>query len=181
MIRTHAKRPLLWAVLILLVGGAVACGKLLGGGAPEFKVDKKGPIVSGDWGATLLNGQDFTLEDYRGEIVLINLWATWCPPCVAEMPSLESLQIALEEDGLKTLFLSVDETEAEVERFLEDRNLQLPVAVVDSVPEEIFSNAIPATFVLDREGRVIFKHVGAYEWDSLEVIEFLEPLLEGDV
>jgi cytochrome c biogenesis protein CcmG/thiol:disulfide interchange protein DsbE len=129
-----------------------------------------------------LSGSEVDLASKRGKIVLVNFWATWCPPCVAEMPSLESLHRALAPEGLSVVTVSTDEDEAELRRFVSGRALTLPVLRDPGgrvAGDAYHTTGYPETFVLDRGGRVLQHVVGPTEWDSAERLAYFRGLLEG--
>jgi thiol-disulfide isomerase/thioredoxin len=139
-----------------------------GSAAPELRLPAHG-------------GGERSLASERGKVVVLNFWATWCPPCVAEMPSLERLHRALGPEGLSVVTVSTDEDEAELGRFLSQRGLTLPVLRDPGgrvAARAYRTTGYPETFVLDREGRIVEHVVGPAEWDSPERIAGFRRLLE---
>jgi cytochrome c biogenesis protein CcmG/thiol:disulfide interchange protein DsbE len=129
-----------------------------------------------------LAGGEVDLASQRGKVVVLNFWATWCPPCVAEMPSLERLHRALSPEGLSVVTVSTDEDEAELRRFVAERALTLPVLKDPGgrvAAAEYRTTGYPETFVVDRGGRVLQHVVGPSEWDSAERLAYFRGLLEG--
>ncbi len=127
-----------------------------------------------------LNGQQRELRDLRGQVVLVNFWATWCPPCVTEIPSLERLHRRLGSKGLVILAISVDEDPVEYGNFLRSNNITF-ATVRD--PEKRISNQYgtfmyPETYVIDRQGRLVRKIIGPLEWDEPDTLDFLNRVLE---
>ena len=111
---------------------------------------------------TDLDGKTMTSTDWHGKVVLVNFWATWCPPCLAEIPDLIALQ---EKYGDDVLVIGVSEDEGPVDlvrKFARDRNINYPIVMATPELQKLFPGvvALPTTFVLDREGRVAKKHVG---------------------
>jgi len=141
---------------------------------------KKGSEVPG-FRLPSLAGGEVDLRSQRGKVVVLNFWATWCPPCVAEMPSLERLHRALSPEGLSVVTVSTDEDEADLRRFVSEHALTLPVLKDPGgrVAGEYRTTGYPETFVLDREGRLLEHVVGPDEWDSPERIAGLRRLLGG--
>jgi peroxiredoxin len=140
-----------------------------GGAAPAFRLPA-------------LAGGEVDLLSQRGKVVVVNFWATWCPPCVAEMPSLERLHRALSPEGLSVITVSTDEDEAELRRFVTERGLALPVLLDPGgrvAASEYRTTGYPETCVLDREGRLLQHVVGPAEWDSAERLAHFRSLLEG--
>jgi cytochrome c biogenesis protein CcmG/thiol:disulfide interchange protein DsbE len=129
-----------------------------------------------------LAGGEVDLASRRGRFVVLNFWATWCPPCVAEMPSLERLHRALGPEGLSVVTVSTDEDEGELKQFVSEHALTLPVLKDPGgrvAAGEYRTTGYPETFVLDREGRLLQHVVGPAEWDSAEKLAGFRRLLEG--
>ena len=126
-----------------------------------------------------LDGGSLDLAMLRGKVVLVNFWATWCPPCVEEIPSLQRLYRRLQPHGLEILAVDVGETVATMREFLADKPVEFPV-LMDSDGEALRRwgiYAFPTTLVLDRHHRIRYAVFGAFDWSSQEVIDTLEPLL----
>lgn len=132
---------------------------------------------------TFLDGQgkELSLADFRGQVVILNLWATWCAPCRDEMPSLDRLQAAHGDDGLKVLPLSLDRGEIDqIEAFYEE--VGLPNLGIYHDPEAAASRAfgafgLPTTIVIDRQGQEVGRLLGPAEWDSADALALVETLL----
>jgi len=127
-----------------------------------------------------LAGGAMDLASQRGKVVVLNFWATWCPPCVAEMPSLERLHRALSPDGLSVVTVSTDEDDAELRKFVSQHALTLPVLMDPGgrvAGDEYRTTGYPETFLLDRQGRILKHIVGPAEWDSPEMLAELRRLL----
>jgi len=127
-----------------------------------------------------LDGKQVDLDDLSGKVVMVNFWATWCPPCVKEIPSLQRLYAATRERGLEILAVDVGEDAATMRKFLADRPTDFPVLMDTdaSVFKEWGVHAFPTTLVLDRGHRIRYAVFGAFEWDSEEVLETLQSLLQ---
>lgn len=119
-------------------------------------------------------GQPVTLDDFRGKVVLVNLWATWCPPCVAELPSLEILHARLRDQGFAIVALSLDKgSRADLEAFWGARKIERLDFYWDKdaqVPRRWTYEGIPTSYLLDRSGKVIKTYNGAYKWDEAEIM-----------
>ena len=126
-----------------------------------------------------LEGQPRSLEDYRGRVVILNYWATWCPPCVDEMPSLEKLHRALSEKGLTVLAVSVDERFEDIEGFVDDFGLTFTILHDEGMKTSRSYQTFkyPETYIIDRDGRLKSKVVGERDWVAPSVIRDLVALL----
>jgi thiol-disulfide isomerase/thioredoxin len=126
-------------------------------------------------------GKPRTLSDFKGQIVLLNLWATWCGPCREEMPTLDRLQGQLGGADFQVLALSVDPDGEQVVRdFYAEIGIQHLELYIDESARAIGSLGafgLPATLLLDRHGRELGRKLGAAEWDNPEVIEYLRELI----
>lgn len=133
--------------------------------APDFRLPR-------------LNGETLRLSDYRGQVVLLNFWATWCPPCRAEVPDLIELQRELGPDGLEVIGVSLDEEGFEAVRpFAEQHGITYPLVVDDgSVAAEYGSlYALPTTLVIDKQGRIARRVIGLFPTEEMRPV--LEELL----
>ncbi len=130
-----------------------------------------------------LEGNTVSLSDFAGKIILVNLWATWCEPCVREMPSLERMQARL---GDKITVVAISEDRAggkAVEPFIGKLGLKSVKTYLDpkSTVERAFEvQGLPTSFLIDRKGKVLGRVEGAAEWDSPKLLETLESFLGGD-
>jgi peroxiredoxin len=126
-----------------------------------------------------LTGAPKTLSDYRGKVVVLNFWATWCPPCQREMPSLERLRGQMKGRPLEIVAVSSAETPEEVNAYLAKMKLGFPILLdTDSSNTrrwKVF--ALPTTFVLDAEGQVRHVLTGPTEWDQGEALAVVESVL----
>lgn len=127
---------------------------------------------------TILDGsRTLSLHDYRGKVVVLNFWATWCPPCVEEMPSLGRMQRQL-ADQVTVLAISTDENGDAYRQFLSDRHIDL-ITIRDG---EQKSNQLygtlrfPETYIIDRKGVIRRKLIGAVDWTKPEMERYLTEL-----
>jgi thiol-disulfide isomerase/thioredoxin len=126
-----------------------------------------------------LDGKVTDLRDLVGQVVLVNFWATWCPPCVEEIPSLERLKTLREQQGLAVVTVDVGEEPAEIREFLADKPVSFPVLLDPDALAFAGWNvyAFPTTFLLDRQHRIRYAVFGALHWDSPEVLRTVDQLL----
>jgi thiol-disulfide isomerase/thioredoxin len=122
------------------------------------------------------------LADFRGRVVLLNLWATWCVPCRQEMPTLDRLQARLGGPDFQVIALSIDRTGAPAVRaFYEEigvRHLPLFLDTTGNAVRQLNAPGLPTTLLLDRAGREIGRFVGPAEWDSPAIVETIEKALD---
>ena len=127
-----------------------------------------------------LAGGNAGLKDYRGKIVLLNFWATWCMPCRAEMPGMESLWQKYKEQGLVVAAVSVDDgSRGRVETFSKLFDLNFPILLdPESKVSDLYKvSNMPTSFLIDRDGKIISRIVGTDDWTSSEAIQLVESLL----
>jgi cytochrome c biogenesis protein CcmG/thiol:disulfide interchange protein DsbE len=119
-----------------------------------------------------------TLSQLKGQVVVLNFWATWCPPCIEEMPSLVQMQQFMKAKGVTVLAVSVDADENQYRRFLRDHNVNLlTVRDADQKTNEMYGTfKFPETYIIDRNGVVRRKFIGSVDWTQPEVIDFLGRL-----
>jgi len=134
-----------------------------------------------DFTLPLLAGGNADLSSYRGKVVILNFWATWCPPCRAEMPSMETLYRRFNNQGLVILAVDVGEDALVVQRFIRSGGYTFPVLLdSDNKVSSVYGiEAIPTTFIIDREGKIIGRVVGSIMWDNPKVIAAFDALLKS--
>ena len=161
--------PTCFLLSVLLLTALPACYSgsrppRIGRAAPDFTVQDADRSVK--------------LSDYRGQIVVLNFWATWCPPCVEEMPSLVEMQRRMKAKGITVVAISVDVDQGAYNQFIKDHNVNL-LTVRDAGQK---SNALygtfrfPETYIIDRNGVVRRKFLGAVDWTAPDITEFLSRL-----
>jgi cytochrome c biogenesis protein CcmG/thiol:disulfide interchange protein DsbE len=132
--------------------------------------------------------QDFPLEvwgkpgrltDLKGKVVVLNFWATWCPPCVEETPSLNRLQKHIQSRNALVLGVSVDEDPAAYEKFLKDYGIVFPTFREPSrkLALDYGTPMFPDTYVIDRHGKILRKFFGPQEWDSPDMLAYFDSVL----
>lgn len=150
---------------------------------PEF-TKRQVPAALPDVGFTDGDGRRQTLADFRGKIVLLNVWATWCPPCRKEMPSLDRLQAKLGGDDFEVLPLAVDRGGADaVRRFFAATGVRHLAVEVDPSTEAQAALGIPGlptTILINRQGREVGRFVGAADWDSPKAIAVVRSAMSFD-
>jgi len=129
-----------------------------------------------------LKGQVHTLDEYRGRVVLVNFWASWCPPCIQEMPVLEKLRQQLDGQPFEILAVNAGEAKYRVWKFVKLINFNLPV-LLDTRRNSFDSwgvSVLPTSFLLDKLGRVRYRVQGDAGWDNDTVIALIEALINEE-
>jgi len=126
-----------------------------------------------------VDGKPAQLSDYRGKVVVLNFWATWCPPCVDETPSLVALQKYIEPKGGTIIGISLDEDEQAYTQFVQQNGIDFPTYRDPSknIPEEYGTYMYPETYIIDRHGRIARKLVGAQDWMSPAMTKYFDSVL----
>jgi thiol-disulfide isomerase/thioredoxin len=127
-----------------------------------------------------LDGKEVSFDSLKGKVVFLNIWATWCPPCVAEMPNIQKLYEKVGSDKIAFVMLSVDEGGMDkVKKFISRKSFTFPVYMpVGQFPQEFYSNAIPTTFIISPEGKIVAKQEGMAEYNTKEVQDFLQGMVK---
>jgi peroxiredoxin len=126
-------------------------------------------------------GRYVRLDDFRGKIVLLNFWTTWCPSCITEMPSMETLHRKLLGKNFAMVTVNIKESAAQVKAFF-DRNKLSFAALLDTTGEvsiEFGIRAIPTSFIIDKSGKIIGQISGPREWDSRKSVALFEQLADN--
>lgn len=168
--------PLLIAVVVLLLLRVMQARVRARANVPL----EPPPLPTDAWDYAMelvdLDGTTVDLREAEGRVLVLNFWSTRCAPCLAEMPALVRLRDATADLDVRFALVSHDERAA-VERFLERQEIDLPVYLASGeIPEPFRHRAIPATFVLARNGTVALRHFGAAAWDAEEVVGFVRTL-----
>ena len=118
-----------------------------------------------------LAGQTFNLKEYSGKTLFINFWATWCKPCLEEMPSIQKAKELLKDNNIEFLFAS-EETAEQIDKFRTRHEYNFKYVRVENLPE-LNIMALPTTFIFDKEGKLVFSEMGYRKWDDKENIDLL--------
>jgi cytochrome c-type biogenesis protein len=133
-----------------------------------------------DFTLPLPDGTKITLSHYKGKVVFLNFWATWCGPCRSEMPSMEAVYQKFKNRGFEILALNLGESKGEVSAFMKEYKLNFP-AVLDekSVTGSKYNvRAIPTTYIINRQGQIIVRLVGSINWNTPTIIAAIEAVLQ---
>jgi len=143
------------------------------------KADKEALTKAPDFTLRDVNGRTVTLASLKGKVILLNFWATWCPPCKAEMPSMNKLYNEIKAKGFEVVAVSTDNGFSPVKEFLAKTHLDFTVLFDEQkvVAREYKVFSMPTTFLIDRNGFIVEKFYGEYEWTDPEVRKQIEKLL----
>jgi peroxiredoxin len=139
-------------------------------------------VAAFDFSLPLLTGKTQSLNDLKGRVVLLNFWATWCPPCREEMFSMEALYQRLSRAGFELLAVDIQEPRDRVSSFAENNRLSFPVALdtAGRISGTYGVRGLPTTYIIDRDGMIVAASVGGRDWSAPGVIAALEALLNYD-
>lgn len=157
----------IWAAVLMIGLAAMGCGAKEAG--PSAPAGSRKPAA--DFNVKTLSGTSLKLSSLKGKVVLIDFWATWCPPCRAEIPAFKELYDQYKGKGLEILGLSVDQDgEAAVRPFAQQNGINYPLAIADQALTEAYGGirGIPTTFLIDKQGRIAQKYVGGHEKEVFE-------------
>jgi len=166
-------------VVLGVIGFGIGAALLLTPEIPRIEVGTRAP----DYSVRTLDGDTVAIRDFRGEVVLLNVWATWCAPCEQEMPSMQRLQEELGPQGLRVVAVSVDQADPKsVRDWVDERNLTFTVLHDASgrIQQVYQTTGVPESFVLDRDGMILKKIIGATEWDHPAQKALFRRLLGGE-
>ena len=156
------------SLALLLLLGCAGCDR---GSRPE-QVGTKAPDFTVNEG-----GRSISLHDYRGKVVVLNFWASWCTPCIAEMPALTRMQQDL-GDSVTVLAVSTDQNQHAYEQFLADRHVKLLTIRDESQRsnQAYGTEKFPETYIIDKQGVIRRKFIGEVKWTAQEIERYLRQL-----
>ncbi|MCK9205601.1 MAG: TlpA family protein disulfide reductase [Salinivirgaceae bacterium] len=130
-----------------------------------------------NWRLMQMDGTEIELNQFKDKVLFINFWATWCPPCIAEMPQLQKLY---ESYGDKAVFLFVSNEELPlVEQFIKSKEFTLPVYIpITQYPTDFDTNSLPTTFIVSKKGELVLAKYGVAQWNSKRIHKILDKLVE---
>ncbi|MDQ6828008.1 MAG: TlpA family protein disulfide reductase [Gemmatimonadota bacterium] len=183
------------AIVLVLAGGALGATHYLGSELFPVSVGSMAPSFSGkviqsyspEGASSIQPGTMRTLADYKGQVLLVNIWATWCGPCVIEMPAIERLHQALGPKGLRVIGVSIDHRTRNpsdlIRAFLREHALSFEVLhdTSDTIQDLYQSTGVPETFVIGRDGTIRKKMIGSADWSSPANRTLIEQLLAEPV
>jgi peroxiredoxin len=177
-VSSRAKKGVILIILLVAVGSLILF-LLSKGGSKGVKIIGVGDQAP-NFTLTSLDGKQVTLSDLRGKVVMVHFWATWCPPCVEEMPTLQTLNQRFLGKDFELLAVSVDEDGAAgVGSFMQRNRLNVPVLLdpAHATAASYGTFKFPETYILDRSGIVKYKIIGSRDWSDPAAIKALQDML----
>jgi len=177
------KRFKLTACVVLLFLTALALSGC-DNSTPKSQVAKGASVdnVAPDFTLTDMHGEQVTLSQFKGKVVILNFWATWCPPCKEEMPSMERLYREFSDKGLVMLAVNVDDNgRSAVAQFLQRTPYSFPILIDDkNVAQNVYGVfRFPESFIIDRHGEIVEKIIGGRNWLSGKTFDLINFLVNG--
>lgn len=186
------KKIIQHTITILLILGLWKCqpvlkapaAKIMSATLPNPKIEstkenKELPVADFNLRAKDLDGQLINMEDYKGKVIFLNFWATWCMPCVAELPSINKLYKELKDENIVFLLISNEQIE-KVTSYHERKKYDVPFHIIDKdgfIPQQYYSRSIPTTFIINKEGKIVKVSSGAEDWDDEAFIQAIREML----
>ena len=152
-----------------------------GAGGPQLLQAMPGRPAAIDFTLPDLDGKTHQLRDYRGQVVVLNFWATWCPPCRHEIPSMQRAFDALKADKVVVVAVHVGGSEDKVWDFFTDYEVSFPVLMdkASKVTKAWQVQGLPMTFVIDPAGRIAYRAIGGRDWDAPAILNMLRQLAQA--
>lgn len=185
--KPRVRKRLAWSALGLSFAALLVLAWTQGSRFTPVAVGARAPAYS----AQTLDGRSVSLESLRGKVVVLNVWATWCTPCRAEMPALQRLHEQFAGRGLEIVAVSVDKplgslapsgrAGGDVRGYVNEMGLTFQILhdPEGSIEQLFLVNGLPTTFIIDKNGRIDQKVVGAREWDAANYVEYFNYLLQS--
>jgi peroxiredoxin len=164
----------------LAIGGFVNRVKAMIISPSAIEEDNRETLSAKDYNWELINmsGDTVQLADYKDKVLFINLWATWCPPCVGEMPEIQDLWETFRDNPDVELFLITNEDLATVTEFLDKRDYTFPVYMSRYAPPEILkSQSIPTSYIISKNGEIVVRKTGAAKWGGEKTEKLIKELV----
>lgn len=136
--------------------------------------------VNADYNLSLVsfNNEFVNMEEYKGKVIFLNFWASWCPPCRAEMPTIQALYKKVKADSnVKFIMVSLDDDTAKARRFITDQGYSFPVYFITGYLPGIYnSGTIPSTYVISRQGKIVVKEIGMADYNTKKFKNYINGL-----
>ena len=138
-------------------------------------------FIAPDFSLPSMSGGQLSLKDYRGKVVFINFWATWCATCKVEMPSMEKVYRKFKDQGLEMLTISVDKDQSLIQPFLKEYDLTFPVLLdpnSETAKKAYKTTGVPETFIVNKQGIIVHKAIGPRDWATNDAMAAFKQLVE---
>ncbi|CAI2718797.1 peroxiredoxin family protein [Nitrospina watsonii] len=138
-------------------------------------------FIAPNFELTTLNGGKISLKDYRGKVVFINFWATWCATCKVEMPSMQRVYDKFKDRGFEMLTISVDKDQKLIQPFMDKYNLTFPVLLdpEETIAKQVYkTTGVPETFIVSKNGIIVHKAIGPRDWAAEDAMAAFQQLVE---
>ncbi|WP_417887417.1 TlpA family protein disulfide reductase [Zunongwangia sp.] len=172
----------IWLVLIFLLilpqtrkPIAIYFNKLIAFSPSAIEKEKQDKLTSYNWILKDAEGSKVNFQKFKNKVIVLNFWATWCPPCIAEMPSYQQV-VNKYKDEVVFLFVTNEDLKISTQ-FMKANNYTLPVYKPMTQYKELEHSQLPTSFVIDRKGNIVIKEVGAADWNSEKFHQVLERLI----
>jgi len=176
-------RTLTLLLLVLLATQLlVSCSEQQTGNQPQTTANLSKGSPAPDFTLQNMQGNTVSLAELKGKVIILNFWATWCPPCREEMPSMEMLHRKFKDQGLEMLAVNVEKNgKALVEAFLERSPYSFPILLDEAAEVQNMYKVFrfPETYIIDRNGLIVEKVIGAIDWTSPKAVQLINFLLNG--
>ncbi len=135
-------------------------------------------VPAPDFSLQNIEGESISLSDYKGKVILLNFWASWCGPCIAEMPSIENLHKTVKDENIQVVTINLGESKDVVSNFMSKNGYSFNSLLdSDNSVAGIYGiRSIPTTYIINKEGNIVASKLGSHEWDSEGVISILREL-----
>lgn len=189
--KSSLKKELIqWGIIFVIVAGLYATGyhtEVIGKVQSVLlytgilQPDTDASVIHGnqaDYNMPLLtlDGKRTSLSEFEGKTIFMNLWATWCPPCIAEMPNIQRLYDDIDDENIVFVMASLDQDPQKVWDFIERKGFTFPVYSVLAKPPVYDSSVVPTTYVISPHGEIIMKHQGMAKYDTDDFKQFLNAV-----
>lgn len=170
-----SRKKILISVLVLLVAGLIAAAGIVNSkqeSRHDLEAELKSDLIDVD-------GKPVEFAYLKGKVVFINNWASWCPPCIAEMPSIQRLKHELNDQKIVFVMVSFDENQKKATTFMQKHGFDFEV-YFPGADYPYVTSSIPATFILDQTGKLVSEHTGMADYSDDEVVRNLKKLINGN-
>ncbi len=166
---------LAWCLILMRSGSVNRGGKLL---PPTLEAPLVTPVTDFNWNLQDLDGTPVNFAEFKGRPILLNMWATWCPPCREEMPSLAKLaeNSRIVDNGIIIMAVSVDDSPDALKGFVKANPSRIVMLRADRIPAAFRTETIPTTYLIAPDGRIVTSENGPAQWDDPSVVDYLVKL-----